>query len=32
LKEIIKGESFLELSKEEREALYRAINSDNYME
>lgn len=32
LKEIIKGESFLELSKEEREALNRAINSDNYME
>lgn len=32
LKEIIKGESFLELSKEEKQALNRAINSDNFME
>ncbi|TAH68314.1 MAG: DUF4446 family protein [Anaerolineaceae bacterium] len=32
LKEIIKGESFLELSKEEKNALSRAIKSDNFME
>lgn len=32
LKEIIKGESFLELSKEERSALDHAINYNNYME
>lgn len=32
LKEIIKGESFLELSKEEKTALSRAIKSDNFME
>ena len=32
LKEIIKGESFFELSKEKKQALNRAINSDNFME
>lgn len=32
LKEIIKGESFVELSKEEKNALSQAIKSDNYME
>jgi hypothetical protein len=32
LKEIIKGESFLELSEEERNALNQALNSSNYME
>jgi hypothetical protein len=32
LKEIIKGESFLELSKEEKSALDHAINYNNYME
>lgn len=32
LKEIIKGESFLELSKEEKNALNHAIKSDNFME
>lgn len=32
LKEIIKGESFLELSKEERASLEQAINSTNFME
>lgn len=32
LKEIIKGESFLELSKEEKSALDQAINYNNFME
>lgn len=32
LKEIIKGESFIELSSEEKSALEQAINSENYME
>jgi hypothetical protein len=32
LKEIIKGESFLELSEDERDALNQAINSSNYMQ
>ncbi len=32
LKEIIKGESFLELSEDEKSALKQAINSTNYME
>lgn len=32
LKEIINGESFLELSEDERKALNQAINSNNYME
>jgi len=32
LKEIIKGESFIELSTEEKSALEQAINSENYME
>ncbi len=32
LKEIIKGESFLELSEDEKNALNQAINSQNYME
>lgn len=32
LKEIIKGESFLELSKEEKTALGQAINYNNFME
>lgn len=32
LKEIIKGESFLELSEDERTALNQAINSSSYME
>lgn len=32
LKEIIKGESFLELSEEERKALNMALNSNNFME
>lgn len=32
LKEIIKGESFLELSEDEKKALQQAINSTNYME
>lgn len=32
LKEIIKGESFLELSEDERKALNQALNSNNYME
>ncbi len=32
LKEIIKGESFLELSEDERKALNQAVNSTNYME
>lgn len=31
LKEIIKGESFIELSTEEKSALEQAINSENYM-
>jgi hypothetical protein len=31
LKEIIKGESFLELSEDEKEALNQALNSNNYM-
>jgi hypothetical protein len=31
LKEIIKGESFLELSEDERMALNQALNSNNYM-
>lgn len=31
LKEIIKGESFLELSEDEKQALNQAINSNNYM-
>lgn len=32
LKEIIKGESFLELSEDERTALDQALNSSNFME
>lgn len=32
LKEIIKGESFLELSEDEKAALKQAINSSNFME
>lgn len=32
LKEIIKGESFLELSEDERKALNQALNSNNFME
>lgn len=32
LKEVIKGESFLELSGDERKALNQALNSSNYME
>ncbi len=32
LKEIIKGESFLELSEDEKVALARALNTNNYME
>lgn len=32
LKEIIKGESFLELSEDEKKALNLALNSSNYME
>lgn len=32
LKEIIKGESFLELSEDEKMALKQAVNSNNYME
>jgi hypothetical protein len=32
LKEIIKGESFLELSEDERKALDQALRSNNYME
>lgn len=32
LKEIIKGESFIELSEEEKSALDQAVNSQNYME
>lgn len=32
LKEIIKGESFLELSEDERSALNQALNSTNFME
>lgn len=32
LKEIIKGESFLELSEDEKKALNQALNSNNYME
>ncbi len=32
LKEIIKGESFLELSEDEKKALNQALNSSNYME
>ncbi len=32
LKEIIKGESFLELSEDEKKALNQAINSSNFME
>lgn len=32
LKEIIKGESFLELSEDEKKALNQAINCHNYME
>ncbi len=32
LKEVIKGESFLELSKEEKSALDHAINYNNFME
>ncbi len=31
LKEILKGESFLELSEDEKKALKQAINSNNYM-
>lgn len=31
LKEIIKGESFIELSEDEKTALNQAINSENYM-
>ena len=31
LKEIINGESFLELSSEEKEALKQALNADNYL-
>lgn len=32
LKEIVKGESFVALAEEEKEALEKAINVDNYME
>lgn len=32
LKEIIKGESFLELSEDEKKALNQALNSNNFME
>ena len=32
IKEIIKGESFLELSEDERKALNQALNSNNFME
>ncbi len=32
IKEIIKGESFLELSEDEKKALDQAINSNNFME
>lgn len=32
LKEIIKGESFLELSEDEKRALNQALNSNNFME
>lgn len=32
IKEIIKGESFIQLGEEEKEALDKAINVDNYME
>jgi hypothetical protein len=32
LKEIIKGESFLELSEDEKKALNQAIRSSNFME
>jgi len=32
LKEIIKGESFLELSEDEKKALNQALNSSNFME
>lgn len=32
LKEIIKGESFLELSEDEKKALSQAVNCNNYME
>jgi hypothetical protein len=32
LKEIIKGESFLELSEEEKKALEQAMNSNNFMQ
>lgn len=32
LKEIIKGESFLELSEDEKKALTQALNSNNFME
>lgn len=31
LKEIIKGESFLELSEDEKKALHQALNSNNFM-
>jgi len=31
LKEIIKGESFLELSDDEKKALAQALDSNNYM-
>lgn len=32
IKEIIKGESFIVLAEEEKEALEKAMNSDNYLE
>ena len=32
LKEIIKGESFIELSEDEKKALSQAVNCNNYME
>lgn len=32
VKEIIKGESYINLSEEEKEALQKAVNSDNFME
>lgn len=32
LKEVVKGESFVVLAEEEKEALEKAINADNYME
>ena len=31
IKEIIKGESYIQLGEEEKEAVDKAVNSDNYM-